>query len=139
MARGGVESAVWDLQARLNREPLWKTIGGGAHQEIACGVSIGIQDSVDQLLGKIETELAAGINASSEDQAGMGYRRARAIRDRFGTIRLMADANSAYTLADAAHLKRLDEFHLMMIEQPLAHDDIIDHASCSPSLIPLSA
>ena len=60
MARGGMEAAIWDLQARLNNEPLWKTIGGGARSEIACGVSIGIQDTVEQLLDKIESELAAG-------------------------------------------------------------------------------
>src|SRR5580658_8355705 len=65
MARGGVEAAVWDLQARRNRNPLWKEIGGGSYQEslrreIPCGVSIGIQDSVDQLIEKIERELAAG-------------------------------------------------------------------------------
>src|SRR5690242_2698018 len=59
MARGGVEAAFWDLQARLSNEPLWKTIGGGARTEIPCGVSIGIQDTVPQLLQKIETELAA--------------------------------------------------------------------------------
>jgi O-succinylbenzoate synthase len=60
MARGGVEAAVWDLQARLHGNPLWKEIGGGARREIPCGVSIGIQDSVEQLIAKIETELAAG-------------------------------------------------------------------------------
>jgi O-succinylbenzoate synthase len=60
MARGGVEAAVWDLQARRNGNPLWKEIGGGARKEIPCGVSIGIQDTVEQLLGKIEHELADG-------------------------------------------------------------------------------
>src|SRR5450631_1031884 len=60
MARGGLEAAVWDLQARLSNEPLWATIGGGARREIACGVSIGIQDSVAQLLEKIQAELDAG-------------------------------------------------------------------------------
>ena len=60
MARGGVEAAVWDLQARRNGNPLWKEIGGGARREIPCGVSIGIQDSVEQLIEKIEIELAAG-------------------------------------------------------------------------------
>ncbi len=60
MARGGVEAAFWDLQARLNNEPLWKTIGGGARKEIPCGVSIGIQDNIEQLLDKIGTEVEAG-------------------------------------------------------------------------------
>ena len=60
MTRGGMEAALWDLEARLREEPLWKTIGGGARREISCGVSIGIQDSVAELLAKIETELTAG-------------------------------------------------------------------------------
>ena len=73
MARGGVEAAVWDLQARRNGNPLWKEIGGGARREIPCGVSIGIQDSVEQLIEKIEAELAAGLSAhQDEDQAGLG-------------------------------------------------------------------
>ena len=135
MARGGMEAAIWDLQARLNNQPLWKTIGGCARKEISCGVSIGIQDSVEQLLDKIETELAAGYQRiKMKIKPGWDVDVIRRVRERFPQIRLMADANSAYTLADAAHLKRLDEFHLMMIEQPLAHDDIIDHAGLQRGL-----
>jgi len=129
MARGGVEAAVWDLQARRNGNPLWKEIGGGARQEIPCGVSIGIQDSVGQLVDKVEHELADGYQRIKiKIKPGWDIDVVREIRQRFPAIRLMADANSAYTLADAAKLKQLDEFYLMMIEQPLAHDDIIDHA-----------
>ena len=129
MARAGVETAAWDLQARLNNEPLWKTIGGGARREIACGVSIGIQDDVSQLLSKIETELGAGYQRIKvKIKPGWDVDVIRCVRERFPKIRLMADANSAYTLNDAEHLKKLDEFYLMMIEQPLAHDDIIDHS-----------
>lgn len=135
MTRGGVEAAVWDLQARLNNEPLWKTIGGGARQQIACGVSIGIQDTVDQLLEKIETELAAGYQRIKlKIKPGWDVDVIRRVRERFPTVRLMVDANSAYTLNDLDHLKRLDEFYLMMIEQPLAHDDIIDHAVLQAAL-----
>jgi O-succinylbenzoate synthase len=135
MARGGLEAAVWDLQARLNNEPLWKTIGGGARKQIPCGVSIGIQDSVDQLLQKIETELAAGYQRiKMKIKRGWDVDVIRQVRQQFPQIRLMADANSAYTLRDADHLRRLDEFHLMMIEQPLAHDDIIDHAELQRKL-----
>jgi O-succinylbenzoate synthase len=130
MARGGAEAAVWDLQARQNGNPLWKEIGGGERHEIPCGVSIGIQDSVEQLIGKIEIELAAGYQrVKMKIKPGWDIDVVRRVRERFPKIRLMADANSAYTLADTAHLKRLDDFYLMMIEQPLAHDDIIDHAS----------
>lgn len=129
MTRGGAEVALWDLQARINREPLWKTIGAGARREIACGVSIGIQDSVPQLLDKIETELAAGYQRiKMKIKPGWDVEVIRQVRQRFPDIQLMADANSAYTLNDIDHLKKLDAFHLMMMEQPLAHDDIIDHA-----------
>jgi O-succinylbenzoate synthase len=129
MARGGVEAAVWDLQARRNGNPLWKEIGGGARKEIPCGVSIGIQDTVEQLLGKIEHELADGYQRiKMKIKPGWDVDIIRQVRERFPAIRLMADANSAYTLADADRLKQLDDFYLMMIEQPLAHDDIIDHA-----------
>lgn len=140
MARGGVEAAVWDLQARCNGNPLWKEIGGGARREIPCGVSIGIQDSVEQLIEKIERELAAGYQRiKMKIKPGVGKESwdvdvVRRIRQRFPAIRLMADANSAYTLADTAHLMLLDDFHLMMIEQPLAHDDIIDHATLQAQL-----
>jgi O-succinylbenzoate synthase len=129
MARGGAEAAIWDLQARLKNEPLWKTIGAGARHEIACGVSIGIQDTVSQLLDKIQTELDAGYQRiKMKIKPGWDVDVIRQVRERFPAIKLMADANSAYTLHDIDHLKQLDRFHLMMIEQPLAHDDIIDHA-----------
>ena len=135
MARGGMEAAVWDLEARLKSEPLWKTIGGGARHEISCGVSIGIQDSVPQLLEKIETELAAGYQRiKMKIKPGWDVDVIRQVRERFPAIKLMADANSAYTLKDIEHLKRLDPFYLMMIEQPLAHDDIIDHAVLQSAL-----
>jgi O-succinylbenzoate synthase len=135
MTRGGVETAIWDLQARLNNEPLWKTIEGGARGEIACGVSIGIQDTVQELLTKIETELAAGYQRiKMKIKPGWDVDVVRQVRERFPGIKLMADANSAYTLQDLEHLKKLDQFYLMMIEQPLAHDDIIDHAVLQGSL-----
>ncbi|HWC96771.1 MAG TPA: o-succinylbenzoate synthase [Candidatus Sulfopaludibacter sp.] len=129
MARGGMETAIWDLAARLEGVPLWQKIGGGARREIPCGVSIGIQDSVEQLLEKIERELADGYQRiKMKIKPGWDVDVVRRVRERFPTIKLMCDANSAYTLADAGHLKKLDDFYLMMIEQPLAHDDIIDHA-----------
>jgi o-succinylbenzoate synthase len=134
MTRGGIETAVWDLQGRVNNEPLWKTIGG-VRREIACGVSIGIQDSVEELLGKIENELAAGYQRiKMKIKPGWDVDVIRRVRERFPNIKLMADANSAYTLNDTEHLKKLDEFYLMMIEQPLAHDDIIDHAVLQSAL-----
>jgi O-succinylbenzoate synthase len=135
MTRGGVEAAVWDLYSRLRKRPLYEIIGGGARLKIPCGVSIGIQDTVEELLGRIETELAAGYQRIKiKIKPGWDVDVIRRVRERFPGIKLMADANSAYTLADQEHLKRLDAFNLMMIEQPLAHDDIIDHARLQASL-----
>ena len=128
MARGGLETAAWDLEARKLGLPLWKHIGG-SRTEIDCGVSIGIQDSVEELLELIEREVKAGYQRiKMKIKPGWDVEVVRQVRTAFRKIRLMADANSAYTLSDAAHLQRLDEFDLMMIEQPLSHDDIIDHA-----------
>jgi O-succinylbenzoate synthase len=135
MARGGLEAAIWDLQARQQGIPLWQAIGGGARREIPCGVSIGIQDSIPQLLEKIEKELAAGYQRiKMKIKPGHDVDAVRQVREHFPAIKLMVDANSAYTLADIDHLRRLDEFYLMMIEQPLAHDDIIDHAQLQRKL-----
>ena len=128
MARGGVEAAVWDLEARREGVPLWKKIGG-ERREISCGVSIGIQDSVEELLETIGRELAAGYQRIKvKIKPGWDVDVVRRVREHYPSIKLMADANSAYTLANADHLRRLDEYYLMMIEQPLSHDDIIDHA-----------
>jgi len=135
MAQGGLEAAVWDLEARRNGNPLWKQIGGGAHKAIACGVSIGIQDSAGQLLQKIRTEVEAGYRRiKMKIKRGWDIDVIREVRREFPATPLMADANSAYTLSDVDHLKRLDEFNLMMIEQPLAHDEIIDHAVLQAAL-----
>lgn len=129
MARGGLETAIWDLAARINGEPLWKIIGGGFRREIACGVSIGIQDTIEELFDKIERELAAGYQRIKlKIKPGWDVDVIRRVRERFPSIKLMVDANSAYTLGDSGHLQQLDNFYLMMMEQPLAHDDLIDHA-----------
>jgi O-succinylbenzoate synthase len=135
MARGGLETAVWDLFARCSTIPLWKQIGAGARQEIPCGVSIGIQDSVEQLLDKIALELEAGYQRiKMKIKPGWDIDVVARVRERFPDIKLMADANSAYTLADTERLRQLDRFYLMMIEQPLSHDDIIDHATLQSKL-----
>ncbi|MBS1824698.1 MAG: o-succinylbenzoate synthase [Acidobacteria bacterium] len=135
MARGGLEVACWDLEARLNNVPLWQHIGGGARKEIPCGVSIGIQDTVPQLLKKIETEVNDGYQRIKiKIKPGWDVDVIREVRKQFPQIKLMADANSAYTLKDIDHLRKLDEFYLMMIEQPLAHDEIIDHVPLQAAL-----
>jgi O-succinylbenzoate synthase len=134
MTAGGLEAAVWDLEARSLGVPLWKHIGG-SRVDIACGVSIGIQDNVEQLLGLIERELAAGYRRiKMKIKPGWDVDVVRQVRERFPEAPLMVDANSAYSLTDAGHLQQLDAFNLMMIEQPLAHDDIIDHAKLQEKL-----
>lgn len=128
MSKAAIETACWDLEAKAAGVPLWRHLGG-TQGEIECGVSIGIQDSVEQLLGKIRTELDAGYRRIKIKIApGWDYDVIARVRAEFGNIRLMGDANSAYSLADVDLFKRMDEFELMMFEQPLAHDDMLDHA-----------
>jgi O-succinylbenzoate synthase len=128
MAKASIETAVWDLEAKRLNVPLWKHLGG-TNQEIECGVSIGIQDTVEQLFEKIETELNAGYKRIKIKIApGWDYDVIKRVREKFGDILLMGDANSAYSLEDIELFKRMDAFDLMMFEQPLAHDDMLDHA-----------
>ncbi|MGE5568437.1 MAG: o-succinylbenzoate synthase [Rhodospirillales bacterium] len=134
MAFGGLEAAVWDLEARLLGLPLWRHIGG-VRREIPCGASIGIQESMPALLEKIEAELAAGYQRIKiKIKPGWDVEVVREVRRAFPQIRLMVDANSAYRLSDADRLRALDDYYLMMIEQPLGHDDIIDHAELQARL-----
>ena len=128
MAKAAIETACWDLEAKKLNVPLWQHLGG-VNQKISCGVSIGIQDTVEQLLEKIKTELDAGYQRIKiKISPKWDYEVIAKVRETFGDIPLMGDANSAYTLADTELFKRMDDFHLMMFEQPLPHDDIIDHA-----------
>jgi o-succinylbenzoate synthase len=134
MAKAGVEMAAWDLFARQRGEPLSRVLGG-TRPRIASGVSIGIQDSLDQLAAKVERELASGYRRIKiKIKPGWDIDAVRTVRERFGSIPLMVDANAAYTLADADHLAGLDAFDLMMIEQPLDYDDISDHAALQKRL-----
>lgn len=134
MAKAALEEAIWDAEAREKNVPLWKLIGG-ARQEIPCGVSIGIQPSTAELLAKVETELAAGYQRIKiKIKPGADIELVRALRERFPRIRLMVDANSAYSLADTPLLKQLDDFYLIMIEQPLGWDDIYSHAALQREL-----
>src|ERR1044071_1484185 len=129
MAKASVETACWDLEAKRLGVPLWRHLGG-MRNEIPCGVSIGIQDTPEALLEKIEKELAAGYQRIKiKIKPGWDREVVEKVRERFPDIRLMVDANSAYTLADAPLLRALDEFDLMMVEQPLAYDDREDHAT----------
>ena len=134
MAKAALENALWDTEAKQKRQPLWKLLGG-TRREIACGVSIGIQDSVEQLLDKIETELAAGYRRIKvKVKPGWDVNVLERIRSRWSEITLSCDANSAYTLDQVEHLRSFDQFNLLMIEQPLWHDDIYYHARLQKEL-----
>ena len=128
MAKACLEMASWDLYARTKGQPLARLLGG-TRPRIASGVSIGIQDSLDELAAKIERELAAGYQRIKiKIKPGWDIAAVDMVRNRFGNVPLMVDANAAYTLGDADHLARLDAYSLMMIEQPLDYDDVSDHA-----------
>ncbi len=128
MAKAALETAVWDLEARMRRIALSRHIGG-VRDEIPSGVSIGIQEGIGALLEKVRLELAAGYRRIKiKIKPGWEIEPLQRIREEFGDVPLMADANSAFSLKDIPLFKRLDRFKLMMIEQPLAYDDIVDHA-----------
>ena len=132
MAKAGVEMAFWDLFARQQAQPLCKVLGGSDHlieTGIASGVSIGIQNSLDELAERVDVELAAGYRRIKiKVKPGWDIAAVETVRARFGNIPLMVDANAAYGLKDADTLASLDRFELMMIEQPLDYDDVRDHA-----------
>ena len=102
---------------------------GGVRERIDCGVSIGIQASIDKLLEKIAVELEAGYRRIKiKIKPGWDVEVVRQVREAFPEILLMADANSAYTLADVHIFKKMDKYNILMFEQPLDYEDIIDHA-----------
>jgi O-succinylbenzoate synthase len=134
MAKAAAETALWDLHARQESKPLHQILGG-SRRSIDCGVSIGIQDSVGELLRKIEKEVTAGYQRIKiKIKPGWDLEIVREVRSHFPSVVLMCDANSAYTLRDIDLFKRLDEFNLLMIEQPLAWNDIIDHIQLQKAL-----
>jgi o-succinylbenzoate synthase len=134
MAKGAVENALWDAEAQASNLPLWQLLGG-TQKEIPCGVSIGIQNSHEQLLEKIETELNAGYRRIKvKCKPGWDIEVFEKIRARWPQIVLSCDANSAYTLDQVEHLKKFDAFNLLMIEQPLWHDDFYFHARLQKQL-----
>jgi O-succinylbenzoate synthase len=132
MAKAALEMATWDLFARQQQRPLAELLGGSPSliaSGIASGVSIGIQDSLDELAGRVEAELAAGYRRIKiKIKPGWDVEAVQKVRDRCGSVPLMVDANAAYSLRDADRLALLDPFDLMMIEQPLDYDDLRDHA-----------
>jgi o-succinylbenzoate synthase len=127
MAKGAIEAAVWDAEAKARNIPLSQLLGG-VRQEISSGVSIGVKASLEELVRAVQVELEAGYQRIKiKIKPGYDLEPVRRLRQEFPRMKLMVDANSAYTLADTNHLKHLDEFYLMMIEQPLGWDDLFSH------------
>lgn len=128
MAKAAMENALWDLEARTKQVPLWKLLGG-VRKRIECGVSIGIQASIEKLCEKISLELREGYRRIKiKIKPGWDLDVIREVRESFPEIHLMGDANSAYSLEDLDLFGELDKFDLMMLEQPLHWEDIIDHS-----------
>jgi O-succinylbenzoate synthase len=134
MAKAALEMAVWELWARREGRPL-SAVLGGTKAEITSGVSIGLQESVPALLERVDAERAAGYRKIKvKIEPGRDVALVEAVRARWPDLALMADANSAYTLDDLDVMRALDAFGLTMIEQPLAWDDVVDHAALQREL-----
>lgn len=134
MAKAGLELAYMDLLAKSKGLSLSQLIGG-VRATIPVGVSLGIQPALDQLLERIDRYLALGYQRIKlKIKAGWDLDIVREVRQRHPDILLSVDANAAYTIEDLEHLKTLDEFGLLMIEQPLEHDDLVDHAKLQSSI-----
>jgi O-succinylbenzoate synthase len=134
MAKGGLEAAIWDAEAVQHNVSLTKLIGG-TRDEIACGVSVGIKDSPEELVEAVKSELAAGYQRIKvKIKPGKDVEYVQLLRQHFPRIKLMVDANSAYTLEDWPLLKQLEAFYLMMIEQPLGWDDLYSHVELQRKL-----
>ena len=135
MAKSALETAVWDAEAKGKNVQLAKLIGG-AREEIVSGVSIGVKASLEELVQAVKAELEAGYQRIKiKIKPGNDLEPVRRLRREFPAIKLMVDANSAYTLADESLLKKLDDFYLMMIEQPLGWDDLYAHVQLQNKLI----
>ncbi|WP_252503109.1 o-succinylbenzoate synthase [Sporosarcina sp. Marseille-Q4943] len=134
MAKSTVEGAIWDLYAKRNKMTLAQALGGEL-DKIEVGISIGIHEKVEDLVETVRRFVEEGYKRIKvKIKPGYDVEVIRELRKQFPDVPLMADANSAYTLDDVELLKQLDAFNLTMIEQPLASDDIIDHATLQKQL-----
>ena len=128
MAKAALENAVWDLEAQVERVPLAQLLGG-TRKTIPCGVSIGIQPSLEKLMDTIAAELAAGYQRIKlKCKPGWDNKVFEAVREQWPDIMLSCDANSAYRMRDFDHIAMWDRFNLLMIEQPLWYDDFYFHS-----------
>jgi O-succinylbenzoate synthase len=135
MAKAGLEAALWDLFAKSKNISLSKALGG-VRDRVDVGVSIGIQESESVLIHKVEGYLSEGYKRIKIKIApGQDIRFVAALRNTFPELLLQVDANSAYTLGDLDMLKKLDDYGLSLIEQPLGYDDIYDHSKLQRELL----
>ncbi len=133
-ARAGVETAFWDLEGQRTSKPLFRLLGG-EREEVECGLAVGIYPSVPEMLHAVEGHLSEGYKRLKiKIQPGWDLEPLRAVRKQFGGIPLMVDANCAYRAEDLEHLRHLDEFGLMMVEQPLPKEDLEGHALLQAAL-----
>lgn len=134
MAKASLEAAVWDAEAKLKGVPLWKLLGG-TRQAITSGVSIGIKETLDELVRAVGIEVEAGYQRIKiKIKPGKELAQVGRLRQEFPAIKLMVDANSAYRLEDWPLLQQLENFYLMMIEQPLGWDDLFAHIELQKKL-----
>jgi o-succinylbenzoate synthase len=134
MAKAGLEFAVWDLFGRMEGRSMASMLGG-TRDRVEVGVSVGIQKDIPSLLKVVGGYIDAGYRRIKlKIRPGWDVEPTRAVREAWPDIRLQVDANSIYHLDDAEHLALLDQFGLLLVEQPLAHDDIFDHAKLQPRL-----
>lgn len=134
MAKAALEAALWDLYSRLEGVPLWRALGG-VREEVPAGVSIGIQRDLPALLDRVASFVEQGYQrVKLKVKPGWDIQVLEAVRDRFPDLPLSVDANCAYDLKDAEHLKAFDRFDLVMIEQPLRYDDLLGHAKLAEVL-----
>jgi O-succinylbenzoate synthase len=134
MARAGLENAVWDLLAQA-QEVLLANLLGGSRDRVPVGVSVGIEPTLELLLDRVAQHVAEGYGrVKLKIKPGWDVDVVRAVRERWPDLPLQVDANCAYTPADAPILREMDDFDLLLIEQPLHHEDIVDHAALQGQL-----
>ena len=128
MAKAAVEMAILDAELRVQGRSFGEYLGA-TRSAVDCGVSVGIHERVEDLVSTVDGHLADGYKRIKlKIEPGHDVDDVRAVREAFGDILLQVDANTAYTRADAQHLARLDEFDLLLIEQPLPEEDVQGHA-----------
>jgi O-succinylbenzoate synthase len=133
-AKASLDLAWWDLRARQLEQPLWKLLGG-VQPEVEVGADFGVMDHIDELLGAMADAVAQGfLRVKLKFRPGWDIEMVRKVRERFPHLTIHIDCNSGYALSDTAMFQALEEFHLAMIEQPLAHDDLVDHAKLQSAL-----